>query len=598
MRSIISFIRLLKKQHRFNAMNYAAQLSYGILLAFLPAMMVFYSASGFFFRDASTELIAALQTVFPKGMLDFFYSSEAALNGSYASGTWVETNPLFFAFSTCCIAAFIVYAAIRAVRSFMVTSTRVSGFKESRGFIRLWQDAFYNTIVLIALFFSVIYFYVVTQHMASGLADIEHAGFLYQLWKVFSYAYLILMLIAIMTWCYSVFPCVRLKLRQALPGGIFSVTSWLLLINLIQLLQDNNLWPVGLTELTRSVNLMFYIYCFSLILILGAVVNILFIRLNAYKKREDTRVAGKSGYYPDTIIRSGKLLQKGKMDKSLLFKSKHPDLTTKERLKALYLSVVDSLIATNFPGICTQLAFYMLATFVPLILFLLQFVSGFYADFQSGLLGALRIYLPEMSYQYLIEEVTEMSSYLSKNQGIMGLTAFVMAGVSMYSILSGVNQTYGFERYRHRQTLWLKSLLFTLFLALGTTVLMLIYSLSESIRSWIHSLLIVGLPDDFSYSLYAVLFSELVVFLLIMSIYIAAPEKPFTVKQVLPGSIFAVLAISIVFRIYLFFLDRSLTYIALYGSQSGLFILLVVLFFFSCVLNIGAKINVMFSRKR
>ena len=83
-----------------------------------------------------------------------------------------------------------------------------------------------------------------------------------------------------------------------------------------------------------------------------------------------------------------------------------------------------------------------------------------------------------------------------------------------------------------------------------------------------------------------------------MAIYVAAPEKPYRIRQVLPGTIFAVLAISIVFRIYMFFLNRSITYIALYGTQSGLFILLVVLFFFSCVLNIGAKINVIFGQKR
>ena len=599
MHMIQKLIKIIKKQHRFNALNYSAQLSYGILLAFLPMMMVFYAASGFFFSEFSDEISSSLEIILPKGMLEFFSTSSATLeNTDFMNGTWAEGNPFLYTWSLILIAFFIVYAAIRSVRAFMVTSTRVSGFKEKRNFFKLWQEAFYNAIVLAVLVFSVIYFYVVTQRQLSLIAEAASLNFLYRIWTVFSYFYLISMLVVIVTWCYCVFPTIRLKFRQALPGGIFAVGTWLIVIHLVTFLQDRGLWPVGLSELTLSVNMIVYIYLFCLILLSGSVVNITFAKLNPFHQKADKLLARESCYYPDTVIRKGPPVQKGIIDIKLLYQKYYPERTKKERIKAFIDNAIDSLTKTNFPGICTQLAFYMLCTFVPLVFFLIEFVSRFYIDSQESLLQALHIYLPNSSYEYLVSEMSEMVKYVENNQAFMGFSALVMASISMYSILAGINQTYGFDRYRYRRALWFRSMFFTLFLAMGTTVLMVLYSISESVRSWIHSLLIIGLPDAFSARLFAILFSEFVLFLFIMAIYVAAPEKPYRIRQVLPGTIFAVLAISIVFRIYMFFLNRSITYIALYGTQSGLFILLVVLFFFSCVLNIGAKINVIFGQKR
>ena len=135
MHMIQKLIKIIKKQHRFNALNYSAQLSYGILLAFLPMMMVFYAASGFFVSEFSDEISSSLEIILPKGMLEFFSTSSATLeNTDFMNGTWAEGNPFLYTWSLILIAFFIVYAAIRSVRAFMVTSTRVSGFKEKRNF--------------------------------------------------------------------------------------------------------------------------------------------------------------------------------------------------------------------------------------------------------------------------------------------------------------------------------------------------------------------------------------------------------------------------------------------------------------------------------
>lgn len=598
---LISIPRLLKRirKNSHNTINYAAQLSYGVLLAILPGMMIYYMVATYFFSSSSQILLRAIEVVFPPGILDY-----SETQGNLVQQTrklslfYMNERPILSLISFFLVLFFVVYAMIRVVRSMMVITNRVSQFKERRSFVKLWIDAFYNCIVLSMLIFLAIYFYIVTTQAGDAVISFFMASdnsFLNQLFVVIGYVYLLTVLVLILTWCYSVFPSERLRIYQALPGAITSVVLWILVTNFLRVLQLHGLWPVGQTDLTRAINLFFYAFVFAYLYIMGAIVNVQIIRMNRTRNYSDSLIAARAVKHYETRSIKTDTIQLGRVDHTLLQKKYHPDMTTKERFTELYNQVVRSMTDTNFPGICTQLAFYLICAVVPFLVYLLEFVSTTTENFQEGLYGVLESMLPQLSYQYIISEISELMRYADTTQYFMAIATLIFTCVSIHSLLSGINQTYGFSRYRLRRELWIKSLIYTVFLAVACEILMQVYRISESLRAWFHSLLIFGLPDEMSASLYVFLFSEIVLFLILSSIYSIAPEQRLGFKRVLPGTIFSVVALSIVFRIYLFFLNRSQTYIMIYGSQSGLFILLVVMFFFSCVLNIGAKLNVFFS---
>lgn len=585
--------------HSKNIFNYAAQASYGVLLAFLPGMMIYYMVASIFFQSSSGELMRALTVIFPPGILDYSETQDNLLEQLQDfSRFYMLEKPLVSVISFLTLLFFVVYAIIRIVHSLMVISNRVAEFEESRGFVTLWKSAAMNALVLASFTFLAIYFYMATAQVRTVLLSFYMQGTSSALDAVFTgfrYVYLIAVLVFAFTWCYAVFPAQRLRIKQALPGGIFAVAFWLLLTNLIRNLQLVGIWPIGSSDLTRAVNLIFYAYLFSFNFILGMNLNIQLIQLNKDKSVSNQVISDACVLKYDTRPYIPPEAQLGRINRNLFLKKYYPNLSTKTRYTILINQIADSLTVTNFPGICTQLAFYLLCAIVPFLVYILEFTSKSIPDFKTDLFAFLSANLPKLSYEFITGEVNELLKYASETHSFMGIAALIFTCVTIHTLLSGINQTYGFTRYLEKRVLWLKSAFFTVLIVLAAEILMTIFQISNSVRAWLHSLLISGLPDEFSSGLYLFLFAEAVLFGILTVVYMYAPEKRYPFKRVLPGTIFSMIALTIVFRIYLFFLNRSQTYLLIYGSMSGLFTLLVVMFFLSCVLNIGAKINVFFT---
>jgi membrane protein len=94
------------------------------------------------------------------------------------------------------------------------------------------------------------------------------------------------------------------------------------------------------------------------------------------------------------------------------------------------------------------------------------------------------------------------------------------------------------------------------------------------------------------------LFSMILSFLFFIMLYNITPNKRISFKEVIPGSIFATIgwiATSYFFSIYINF-SSSLSY--MYGSLTGIIVLMLWLYICSTIIIIGGEINAMYRERK
>ncbi|WP_296559309.1 YhjD/YihY/BrkB family envelope integrity protein [uncultured Acetobacterium sp.] len=251
--------------------------------------------------------------------------------------------------------------------------------------------------------------------------------------------------------------------------------------------------------------------------------------------------------------------------------------------------------ATDFSGICTQMSFYLLLAFFPLLLFLISFIGNFIKPFESYLYEILKTFLPNLSYDYVTGLLNSIISQVSGSQYSLIVIAFFFSSLAARAIMIGINQTYGRIETRTLTTIWLYSFLFTILFALAILLIALAYLFSADVGAVIFTQ--IGLYTYYYpiLSFFAIIFSWIISTLIFNMIYVMAPAQPLKFKNGLPGALFATLGLNIAFRVFTLFVNHSTKYSTLYGSLGGLFALMVAIYFICVILNLGGKINLYWS---
>lgn len=272
------------------------------------------------------------------------------------------------------------------------------------------------------------------------------------------------------------------------------------------------------------------------------------------------------------------------------------DFFKKNPLGKVIAYVMDDFIETDFFGISAQMAFYLLLSFFPLLIFLVHFVGRFVLSFETYLDQLLATYLPKIAYDYVISYLDIIDSYSTGNPYFLLLIAFFFASLAARAIMTGMNSNYGLEPTIGRLQFWLRSMLYTLLFAISIILILLAYIVSEYLLGWVLTRLgvaaaLIGAGDFFTPI--AIFFVSILLF---WAVYTLGPEKHLGYRGTLPGAAFASLGINVGFRIFLGFMDNSIRYALLYGNYSGLFALLVVIYYICLIINLGAKINIYWAR--
>ncbi|SEA67010.1 membrane protein [Eubacterium aggregans] len=264
-KNILTFVSGQIKENRL--LNYAAQLSYTVLLAFIPLIMLVYNLVNWFFADLNDRVLNTLQSLLPSFLMPLIETASHNANGPQTSA-W---GNLVFGF-------LILYLSVSAVRSLIITITKVMGVPETRNYLVLWELGFVYLLFFIALFLVFIALYLFTQKIITSAFEYMSLGtLLIRYWRLFSLILIAAYLALTLTLLYMYAPPKRLSFLNALPGSIFVSLGWLCVTLSYDGFIQNYFDIHSLTLILEGpFSFIIVIYCISLVLIFGSVVNLYF----------------------------------------------------------------------------------------------------------------------------------------------------------------------------------------------------------------------------------------------------------------------------------------------------------------------------------
>jgi membrane protein len=167
------------------------------------------------------------------------------------------------------------------------------------------------------------------------------------------------------------------------------------------------------------------------------------------------------------------------------------------------------------------------------------------------------------------------------------------------TIISGINRAYGFTAKRHFLFLRLEGIVFAVAIM---TSMQVIFALVVAGRPILIYLQDITIYKDLNYLLihilrYAVPF--ILLFLLFSAAYKFLPYEKVDFSFVLPGALFAAIAMITGSYFYSRYAStRFMYYNSIYGNLSGVFVFIIWIYILSIIFLMGAEVNYLVSKSK
>jgi membrane protein len=266
------------------------------------------------------------------------------------------------------------------------------------------------------------------------------------------------------------------------------------------------------------------------------------------------------------------------------------DLKLRNKLNLL-IHLIAKVEKDDVFALSSQLAYYLVLSFFPFMLFLMTLVG--LSDLSSvEILEGLSVILPKKILELTQSTVKEVSD--NQYTGLLGISIVLMiwtASSAFKAIIKSVNKSYNLKENRSFIKLSIISMLGILALALIIILALIMLVFGNVIGEYIKS------ADKFYeiifilWNIFRYVFIFIIMIVIFATIYRLAPAKKLTWKEVIPGSIFSTLGWILVSFIFSFYIDNFNNYSRFYGSLGAVFILMTWLFLISMIIILGVEIN-------
>ena len=242
-------------------------------------------------------------------------------------------------------------------------------------------------------------------------------------------------------------------------------------------------------------------------------------------------------------------------------------------------------------ALAAQLAYYLILSFFPFLIFLLTLI-GFSNLDSMEVLGALRAMLPTSAFELIYSVIIEVIE--KQNTGLLGASLLLViwsASSAFRAVIKGINKAYGLNENRSfiKRAFIAIICTFALAFVILLTLVMLVFG------GLIGDLLASYLPfPTVVYRVWNFLRYVLVVFMMILifaSIYRYTPSKMLRWREVIPGAIACTIGWLVVSLGFSFYINNFSNYSKIYGGLGAVIILITWLYLTSIILIIGGEIN-------
>lgn len=245
-----------------------------------------------------------------------------------------------------------------------------------------------------------------------------------------------------------------------------------------------------------------------------------------------------------------------------------------------------------------QLAYYLMLSFFPFLIFLMT-VVGFSKLDSADILDGLRAILPNNVFSLVDTTVVELVG--TQNAGLLGASIALTiwsASSGFRAVIKGLNKAYNVKDSRSFIKRSFVAIIFTLALVIIIMLTLAMLVFGEIIGKYI--LAVFPFKDIIMY-VWNISRYLIVVFMMILifaSIYRYTPAKKISWREVYPGAIVSTLGWIMVSLGFSYYINNIANYSRLYGSVGAVFVLMTWLYITSMILILGAEINSVLTIRR
>ena len=268
---------LITEGKKNNIVNLSAQMSFRILSAFIPFLMLLYNFINWFSASINQQFFAALAIVLPESIMNYV---NFAMENATAYPVSTSTNLV--------IGFFLLYISVSAMHSLITSLNRIFGQDETRGFAALWvQSIVYLFLFLLIILFT-LFFYLFGIKLFGFIFGALNLSNIFAIFiTLFSLIYIIIIPALIFTLIYMFAPKNHLTFFEAFPGGLFVSIGWIVILFLYGIFAEATInFSTFFLNLQGPFSLFFVVYLISFTLTLGGVVNLYSSRSESTESEE------------------------------------------------------------------------------------------------------------------------------------------------------------------------------------------------------------------------------------------------------------------------------------------------------------------------
>ncbi len=244
-----------------------------------------------------------------------------------------------------------------------------------------------------------------------------------------------------------------------------------------------------------------------------------------------------------------------------------------------------------------QLAYYMVLSFIPFLIFLMTLV-GFSHLNSDAVLNLLSNVMPTEAFNLIQSTVIEIVD--REQTGLLWISIALAIWVSssgFKAVIKGLNKAYGVKETRSYIKLKLISMIYTILLALIVIATLFLFVFGDVIGDFFMKVLE---HPEFIYYIWNILRYVVVILIMIlffMFLYNATPCVRLGWLEVIPGAVITTLGWISISYIFAYYVNNFSNYSRLYGSLGAVFMFMTWMFITSMILILGGEINAVLAEK-
>lgn len=238
-----------------------------------------------------------------------------------------------------------------------------------------------------------------------------------------------------------------------------------------------------------------------------------------------------------------------------------------------------------------QAAFFIMLSFFPFIIFLLT-VTNYLPFSQQDIIDIISSVIPKDFQAFVISIITDL--YNKTSGTILSVSIIVTlwsASKGFLSLIRGLNSVYEIDESRNYVILRILATFYTFLFSLAIILTLVILVFGNSLLNYISK--IAPFFNDIINFINSIRTLGIMVVLVLFfaMMYRFIPNRQTTLRKELPGALFATLGWSTISILFSFYIDNFQRLSYMYGSLTGVIMIMLWLYMCMNILLIGGEIN-------